>query len=97
MNTQATYINPFHNLNYQSSAPVFTTTAKPKEYRGFLIYERINGSSFEVVQDGVCITQRAGMNGAKSAIDNLLDNPTDFWAVRMLEALRRGTEMRTKQ
>lgn len=90
----ATYINPFHSPNCQGSQQVIKTTAKPKEYRSLQIFERICGTSFEVVQDGVCIAMRAGPNGAKAAIDNMLDNPEDFWAVRMLEALQRGTAIK---
>ena len=79
----ASYINPWHKQESGSdSAPMFTTDAKPVEYRGFLIYRRLP-ASFEVVKDGICLTQRAGLTGAKWAIDNLLDNPGDYWAQRM--------------
>lgn len=65
----AKYKNPFYSPNYQNSTPVIQTDAKPIEYNGYLIYERIKGGCFDVVKDGVCLTMRAGLNGAKRAID----------------------------
>jgi len=55
----------------------YETTAVPVEYRGYLIYERMETQTFgytvfDVVKDGVCITQMNGYNGAKSAIDEIL-------------------------
>lgn len=77
----ASYLNPWAEA-LRDGERVFKTDVKPTEYRGFLIYQRIP-KSFEVVKDGVCLTQRAGLSGAKRAIDNLLDNPDDYWAQRM--------------
>ena len=52
------------------SKPIIQTDAKPIEYKGYLIYERIKGVCFDIVKNGVCVCMRAGINGAKSAIDN---------------------------
>ena len=82
----ASYKNPWHNSRNVDSRPAFTTDAKPVEYRGFLIYQRIPGS-FEAVRDGVCATMRAGLSGAKYAIDLFHDDPTDWQAERMAASL----------
>ena len=79
-----TYANPWHNpLATQYGPAEYRTEVSPTQYRGCLIYQRIAGS-WDVVRDGVCLTQRAGFSGAKAAIDNMLDNPADYWAERML-------------
>lgn len=67
------YKNPWHKPKDTSCGPEFYTTyAKAKEYRGYLIYERIDGAVWDVVKDGVCLTQMAGPNGARRAIDAIL-------------------------
>jgi hypothetical protein len=53
---------------------MFSTAAKPIHYRGFQIFERIKGRSFELVKDGVCLTQRAGRNGPRNLVDALYGN-----------------------
>ncbi|CAD1792709.1 hypothetical protein AE929_09600 [Xanthomonas arboricola] len=90
----ATYLNPWHGKVALSSecTPTFTTDSKPKQHRGFLIYQRVPGS-FEVVKDGVCLTQRAGLHGALWAIDNLIDNPNDWQAQRMAGYLALATQV----
>lgn len=66
------YKNPWHRPTQSHYGPAeYTTNAKPVEYRGYLIYERIDGHVWDVVKDGVCVTQRAGPNGARHAIDSL--------------------------
>jgi len=71
----ASYRNPWHNSQRPEYGPAFyTTEAKPEEYRGYLIYQRIYGHVWDVVKDGVCITQMAGPNGARQAIDKLLQD-----------------------
>lgn len=55
---------------------MYSTEVKPKEYKGHLIYERIAGSVWDVVKDGVCLTQRAGPNGARQYIDGLQEHAT---------------------
>ena len=76
----ATYKNPRHKPSHPMYGPAeYSTDAKPDTYKGYLIYNRIrahNGSGsgcWDVVKDGVCVTQRAGPNGAKSAIDQLCE------------------------
>jgi hypothetical protein len=81
MQTEVSYLNPWSPY-LRDSEREFKTRVKPVQHRGFKIYQRIP-NSFEVVKDGVCVAQRAGLEGAKRAIDNLLDNPSDFWAQRM--------------
>jgi hypothetical protein len=67
-----TYINPWHNPRTNTYGPAeYVTDAKPTEYKGFLIYERISGHVWDVVKDGRCVTQRAGLNGARNYIDQL--------------------------
>jgi hypothetical protein len=73
------YRNPWHQGADKVNAygpPLYTTDVKSKEYKGHLIYERIKGMCWDVVKDGVCVTQRAGLSGAKKAIDNLVNGGT---------------------
>lgn len=66
----ASYINPWHKPGRPEYGPrEYQTNARPTSYRGYLIYPRIAGSVWDVVKDGACVTQRAGMEGAKRAID----------------------------
>ncbi len=63
------YRNPFHNANYTGSKPVIETGARPKEYRGYQIF-KIHDQNYDVVKDGVLVTQRAGPNGARQFVDD---------------------------
>lgn len=65
----ATYKNSFYNPEVKYSEVEFTTDTRPVEYKGFLIYQRVKGLVFDVVENGICIIQCAGLNGAKKAID----------------------------
>jgi hypothetical protein len=69
-NRQTTsYRNPWHNPHdSRYGPPRFTTDARPIAYRGYLIYHRFE-SCWDVVKDGVCVTQRAGLNGKGGAKD----------------------------
>lgn len=84
--TQAQYKNPWYIVG-GLDPKVYQTEVKPIQYRGFFIYQRIKGICFDVVKDGVCVAQHAGINGAKARIDTILDNPTDFLAIRSLSYL----------
>jgi hypothetical protein len=64
-----TYRNLFHNPHDPQYGPrEITTDAIPTEFQGYLIYERVRGVVWDVVKDGVCVTQRAGINGAREWI-----------------------------
>lgn len=65
----ATYRNPWRKPNGANGPEFFETTATPFEHAGCLIYERIPGVCWDVVRDGVCLTQRAGRNGAKEGAE----------------------------
>ena len=66
----ATYRNPWHKPGKPEYGPAeYTTDAKPQQYEGFTIYERIPGHVWDVVKDGECQTQRAGLNGARAWIN----------------------------
>lgn len=75
MSAPHTYSNPFHSANYTGSKPVIATSVKPTEYRGFLIF-KIHDQHFDVVKDGVLVSQMAGPNGARSAVDNVIAKAT---------------------
>ena len=62
------YRNPW---SHHSEPEFFSTTVKPVEYRGFKIFNRLGGISWELVKDGVCLTQRAGRNGPRNLVDAL--------------------------
>lgn len=68
-----TYKNPWHRKGH--GPPKYRTESRPTKYRGHLIYQRIKGHVWDVVKDGACITQRAGMGGAKRAIDAITEAP----------------------
>lgn len=72
----ARYKNPWHKpfAQFTNGPEFFETDKSPKEYGGFLIYERIPGKCRDVVKDGECVAQRAGMTGAKQAIDQINNN-----------------------
>lgn len=68
----ATYRNPWHQPHSSDYGPAqYVTDAKPSEYRGHLIYQRLP-NCFDVVRNDECITQRAGLCGARSAIDTFI-------------------------
>lgn len=67
----AKYKNPFYSPKILGSQPEIETDVQPIEYKGYLVYERIRGSIWDVVKDSVCVTMMAGLNGAKQAIDEL--------------------------
>jgi len=61
----------------------YETDAVPVEHAGHLIYERRDASTFgdsvfDVVKDGTCVAQRAGLTGAKQAAEALhKENPNE--------------------
>lgn len=66
------YRNPWHNPARPNQGPrVYHTDARPIEYLGYLIYQRIPGVVWDVVKDGECVTQRAGLSGAKAFVDEI--------------------------
>lgn len=71
---KAEYVNSFWSS--RSLDPrVYRTDAKPVEYRGYLIYNRIkssgHGGCWDVVTNGRCIGQYAGKSGAHGFVDKL--------------------------
>ncbi len=67
------YKNPWHRRFDNWSGPeVFQTNSEPVEYKGYLIFEK-NSVQWDVVKDGVCISQLAGPNGARQKIDQIID------------------------
>lgn len=67
------YINPWHVRGKDAvyGPPEYVTTIRPHKYREYLIFNRV-GDVWDVVKDGRCVTQRAGINGAKQAIDEMI-------------------------
>jgi hypothetical protein len=71
---KAKYRNPWYKSDQGHYGPrYFETDAKPVEHAGHLIYQRVPGQVWDVVKDGVCLTQLAGPNGAKEAAEKLRD------------------------
>jgi hypothetical protein len=66
---KTTYRNKFHIPGSRHSEEILSTDAKPVKYKGYLIYERVKGSIWDVVKDGVCVGMYAGPNGAKNFIN----------------------------
>lgn len=69
---QSTYKNPWHKENGTQGPAFYSTDVRATEHAGHLIYERIKGAVWDVVKDGVCVHQRAGLNGAKRAAEAAL-------------------------
>lgn len=67
----ATYRNPWHLGGNGSGPAAYETDAQPTAYRGYLIYERVRGVCWDVVLNGEAVSQRAGLHGARRAIDEL--------------------------
>jgi hypothetical protein len=69
----ATYRNSFYNATHGHDPEIYSTDAKPVEYKGYLLYQRIKGpigrGCWDVVKDGVCIGQYAGPGGARAFVD----------------------------
>lgn len=68
------YKNPWHNPRLIHTGPQFYEphpSSPTFEYCGHQVIERIP-RVWDVVKDGVCVTQRAGKNGAKQAIDAIM-------------------------
>ena len=74
------YANPWHANGLGPER--YTTDVKPTSYRGCLIYQRVPGC-WDVVENGVCLTQRAGLRGAQKAVDTMLDDAHRPEAVEM--------------
>lgn len=69
-----TYINPWHKPGRPEYGPArYETDAKPTLYRGYEIYDRVHGpvgrGVWDIVRDGVCVSQFAGLRGAMDAVD----------------------------
>ena len=70
----ATYRNPWHKPGQPHYGPEqYATDATPMQHAGCVLYERIPGPVgrcvWDVVRDGVCLTQRAGKRGAMAAAE----------------------------
>jgi hypothetical protein len=77
------YRNPWHDPAKAWMGPeFFETDSAPFEYRGFQIFKRIV-NSWELVKDGVCLTQRCGnagprFIGAQHVVDSLFGDARDW-------------------
>ncbi len=75
-----TYRNTWHKPKDAKYGPEFyETSARPVEYRGFLIYHR-QETVYDIVVEGVCVGQYAGPNGARRAIDAALTG--EAWSIK---------------
>ena len=59
----------------------YESDSEPVKWYDCLIYERqeFGYTIFDVVLDGMCVTQRASINGAKQAIENREWEQRDWW------------------
>jgi hypothetical protein len=80
-----TYINPFYSNGNTDSRPFYKVSPNPTIYKGYEIHERYDREGiklgegggalvWDVVKDGIIITMRAGLNGAKKFIDETINN-----------------------
>lgn len=72
MKERVTYKNPWHKPGLEDTygKPTYETDAEPEKYKGYLIYHR-RISVWDVVLNGVCVGQYAGINGARKFIDEI--------------------------
>ncbi len=64
------YGNPWHKPGRPEYGPaLYEARGKPVAHAGALIFERVSGCVWDVVVNGVCVTQRAGLRGAKQAAE----------------------------
>jgi hypothetical protein len=69
-----TYKNPWHKTQDKHCGPEFYQCySAPKEYKGYNIFHRLP-QVYDIVKDNVCVSQYAGPNGARKAIDGWLVN-----------------------
>src|ERR1043165_624803 len=82
----AEYVNPWHDPRRPNYGPVyFKTDAKTHEYAGCQIY-KVSSIQFDVVKNGICLTQVGSMKVAQKYIDIFNGpRPTDnsYWYDRM--------------
>jgi len=84
----ATYRNPWHKPKDPHYGPeYYRTEVTPQEYKGYLIYRRTL-EVWDVVKDGACVTQMAGPNGARQAIDKLVEERLSAFPTSMAGKLQ---------
>lgn len=72
MSESSFYGNPWHKPGRQEYGPAtYETAAAPVAHACAQIFERVPGRVWDVVVGGVCVTQRAGLRGAKQAAEAL--------------------------
>lgn len=84
--TKARYRNSFYRAVTGCDPEFYITDAKPIEYRGHTLYQRIHGRCWDVVRNGVCIGQYVGKSGATGFIDRLLDGGASEWETEKAQA-----------
>lgn len=68
----AEYSNPWHKPDHAGYGPArYVSNGGVTHYRGYEIHHRLP-DVWDVVKDGECKSQRAGINGAKRWVDNAL-------------------------
>lgn len=67
------YRNSWHKPDaFDTCGPAYhETDAEPVAHAGCLIHERVRGQVWDVVRNGVCVSQMAGPNGAKQAAERI--------------------------
>jgi hypothetical protein len=67
----ASYLNPWHHPDKTEYGPrMYHCDVRAVSYGCYEIFHRLP-TVWDVVRDGVCFTQRAGLDGAKRWIDSL--------------------------
>jgi len=78
------YRNFFYSSTRGGDPEFYTTDARPIPYKGFLIYRRLP-NCFDIVKDGICVGQYAGLSGARGVIDE----PTEWFREKLDKAFPR--------
>lgn len=88
----ARYKNPWCLSARNKSPEYYETKAVPVEHAGCFIYERLDPETgipiFDVVvkNTALCVSQRAGLNGAKQAAETKEWEQADWWKKRQVAA-----------
>jgi hypothetical protein len=84
---RTTYRNPWHHSGHLDSPEFFSTDKPALLWEGCEIFH-VLPEQWDVVKSGTCITQRAGLKGAKQAAEVVADLPMPSYLdvqERMLE------------
>lgn len=79
-------INPFKPKCPQTGYSYIVYNSQVEEYKEFTLAYNVQGS-WDIIKDGVCISQRVTKRGSKGFIDLIYSAPEDWFVQRALSFL----------